>query len=438
MLIPSYAPPIPPPSYYLKSMVPIQSQATRVDSFSTNELTIARYPQAGFANNVPQRVNNPVGEGITSQPARLLPSNWRVFPTGAYNAITDVPGIQIGHRTVSRPAGPKIQTGVTAIVPDAALLASSNNPAQPANLATTGFRAAAVTLNGNGELTGMGPIHTAGILNSPIILTNTYSVGVAHEGVFQWYARHYPGQWGGQLPVVGECWDGFFSTIEAPALTPEDTVAALEAAQSGPMAQGRTGAGSGMRSFEMHAGIGSASRKVTLNGQEYTIGVLVNSNHSRLPQFSPLLRSALEGAWGKPLEAVREQDNRDKALRSATPTASNPTTGGLPSTRQGSIMVIIATDLPLDSQELRQVAERAGLGIGNTGSTMSTTSGDFALAFSTANPLQLGDNASDLLPLARLIHPDALSPVFQATVEAVTEAQLNAIVAAHTPASPAK
>jgi D-aminopeptidase len=416
-------------------MAPLQSPSALVNPLATgNALAVARYPQPVFSINMPQRVNNPVGEGISSQPPRLISSNWRSFPTGAYNAITDVPGIQVGHRTISRQTSPKIQTGVTAIVPNAALLASSNNPVQPANLATTGFRAAAVTLNGNGELTGLGPITTAGILNSPIILTNTYAVGAAHEGVFRWFAQHYPGQWGGQLPVVGECWDGVFNTIETPVLTPEDTVAAMEAAQSGPLAQGRTGAGSGMRSFEMRSGIGSASRKVMLNGREYTIGVLVNSNHSRLPHLSPLLRMALENYWGKPLEAVRNNDNRDRALRNATP-ASNSATGGFPGTRQGSIMVIIATDLPLDSQALRQVAERAGLGIGNTGSTMSTTSGDFALAFSTANPLQLGQTAPDLLPAASVVHPDALSPVFQATVEAVTEAQLNAIVAAHTPAS---
>ena len=429
-----FLPPFYPPVVYPKPVVPIQSQAlvTNYLAFQRpdfNAPSVARYPQQAFpvmpVMNVLQRVNNPAGEGISTQPVRLIPAHWRVFPTGAYNAITDVPGIQVGHRLVSRQASPKIQTGVTAIVPNAALLTGNNTGVKPANLANTGFRAAGIMLNGNGELTGMGPLTTAGVLNSPIILTNTYAVGAAHDGVFRWFARHYPGEWNGQLPVVGECWDGFFSTIEESVLTPEDTVAVLDNVRSGPVAQGRTGAGSGMRSFEMHAGIGSSSRKVTLNGREYTVGVLVNSNHSRLPQLTPLFRTALEGHWGELLESVRDRDNRDKAFRSLLP----------PSTRQGSIMVVIATDLPLDSQALHQLAERAGLGIGNTGSTMATTSGDFAVAFSTANPLRLGDEASAVLPPASVVHPDALSPILQATVEAVTEAQLNAIVAAHTPGS---
>jgi D-aminopeptidase len=268
----------------------------------------------------------------------------------------------------------------------------------------------------------MGPLITSGILNSPIVLTNTYSVGVAHQGVFNYFSKHHPGEWSGQLPVVGECWDGFFSTIEDPVLLPQDTVAAIENARGGLVAQGRTGAGAGMRSFELHAGIGSASRKVEYNGREYTIGVLVNANHSKLNNLNPLLRQVLEQYWGRPLETIRSIDNADKADKAVRPP--------LPSPRQGSIMTVIATDLPLDSKALHQLAERAGLGISNTGSYMPTTSGDFAVAFSTANPVALGENAHTVLPDTS-IHPDALSSALQATVEAVTEAQLNAITAAH-------
>lgn len=391
-----------------------------------------------------RRTVNPAGIGITSSPVRLIPPCWRRFPSGRYNAITDVPGLKIGHVTVTREWPSKIRTGVTAIVPDTAALTAhwqgeNGLPGRPGNLANTGFRAAGVTLNGNGELTGMGPLMTAGILNSPIILTNTYSVGMAHDGVFRWFARQYPGEWPGQLPVVGECWDGFYSVIEDPVLTSGDTMTAIDAARSGPVPQGRTGAGTGMRSFEMHAGIGSASRKVILDGQEYTIGVLVNANHSKLDDLNPLLRASLEQYWKQPASQVRQTDNADQASRPASSTPGS-LPAAPPNSRQGSIITVIATDLPLDSKALRQIAERAGLGIGNTGSAMATTSGDFAVAFSTANPLPLGDNAPKIVPTAS-VHPDALSPILQATVEAVTEAQLNAITAAHantTPKLPSK
>ena len=150
--------------------------------------------------------------------------------------------------------------------------------------------------------------------------------------------------------------------------------------------------------------------------------------------MSPLFRTALQQYWKTPLEAVKARDNQDKAIRPPLPTP-----------RQGSIIIVIATDLPLDSQELRQLAERAGIGIADTGSSMSTTSGDFAVAFSTANPLHIGDaipgamngsmthsGISPALTQENAVHPDDLSPIFRATVEAVTEAQLNAITAAHT------
>jgi D-aminopeptidase len=368
--------------------------------------------------------SEPIVMGVSTQPERLIPDYWRQFPTGAYNAITDVAGVQVGHLSLYRDRPSKIRTGVTAIVPDAALLTGGKG-----TLANTGFRASAVMLNGNGELTGMGPLQTAGLLNSPIILTNTYAVGAAHQGVFEYFAQHDPGQWEGQLPVVGECWDGFFNTIEEPVQAAQDTVMAIESAHSGPVPQGRVGAGTGMRSFELHAGIGSASRRVVINNREYTIGVLVNANHSRLNTLNPLLKTVLERSWGMPAERMKTADNADEAVRPSK-------TGARPASRQGSAIVVIATDLPLDALSLRQLAQRAALGIGNTGSIMATTSGDFAIAFSTTNPVPLGNQAPTVLTLSA-IHPDALTPILQATVEAVTEAQLNAIVAAHATRVPA-
>lgn len=360
-----------------------------------------------------QRQINTFGSGATELPVRVIPSFWRTYPAGAHNAITDVPGLQVGHVTLTGES-PRIRTGITAIVPNVALLTSSQG-----NLANTGFWAAGAILNGNGELTGLGPLETSGVLNSPILLTNTYAVGVAHQGVFDYYRRDFPGQWPGLLPVVGECFDGFYNTIQVPVLKPGDAVAAIASARSGPVPQGRVGAGTGMRSFELHAGIGSASRVVTLNGRQYTIGVLVNANHSRLDRLNPLLKDALAQYFAKSLDQVKEEDDRDRASLHTSATS-----------RQGSIIVVIATDLPLNVKALHMLAERAGLGIANTGSVMATTSGDFAVAFSTANPVLLGDTAPTMVPNTT-VHPDALTPVLQATVEAVTEAQINAIVAAH-------
>lgn len=355
--------------------------------------------------------------GMTTHPQPLALPQWQTFQPGPNNAITDVSGVQIGQVSIRIDYPVKIRTGVTVILPEAKVLAHhSGQPA--ANLANLGFPAAVVNLNGNGELTGDSFINEFGVLNGPIVLTNTRSVGIAYEGVIQYFQRHFPGEWGSQLPVVGECWDGFFSD-ETQSIIPSDTVEkAISQAQSGPVLQGQVGAGTGMRSFELHAGIGTASRKIKLDEQEYTIGVLVNTNHSRLKDLNPVIRQPLESLFG-PLEALKTKDSQD----AATP---KPTI----SVRQGSIQVIIATDLPLNQTELKELGRRAGLGIGHTGSAMGTTSGDFVTAFSTANPISLNRKTPTLISKQE-IHPDAMTPVFKATIEAVVEAQINALIASH-------
>lgn len=353
------------------------------------------------------------GLGFSLHPTSLYLPQWQTFQSGVNNAITDVPGIKVGQLTYSQDVPAKIRTGVTSIVPDAALLTNGQG-----NLATTGFRASSVCLNGNGELTGTNFINEFGVLNSPILLTNTRSVGALHDGVASYFDKYFPGQWSCQLPVIGECYDGFFNNVDQNVIRPEAAEAVINQAKSGPVAQGRVGAGTGMRSFELHAGIGSASRKILVNGKEYTIGVLVNANHSRLNDMNPLIRQQLEQRFG-PLEQLKARDNLDYA---------NPAPRNSP--RQGSIQVVIATDLPLNNKELEELAKRAGLGIGNTGSTMGTTSGDFATAFTTANPVPMGSQVPALLGASEL-HPDMMTPVFKATVEAVTEAQGNALVASH-------
>lgn len=351
--------------------------------------------------------------GSTAHPVRLHLPQWQTFTAGTHNAITDVPGITVGQITYTQDIPTTIRTGVTAVVPSAKALTNGQG-----NLATTGFRASSVCLNGNGELTGSSFINEFGILNSPILLSNTRAVGALHHGVSAYFDKHYPGQWSCQLPVIGECYDGFFNNIDQTVIGPEAAEAVIQHSKSGPVTQGRVGGGAGMRSFGLHAGIGSSSRKIMLNGKAYTIGVLVNTNHSRLEDMNPAIRQQLEAKFG-PLAALKAKDDLDNAH-----------TAHKNSPRQGSIQVVIATDLPLNTNQLKELASRAGLGIGNTGSTMSTTSGDFATAFTTANPVPMGSQVpAELLTIE--LHPDQMTPVFKAAVEAVTEAQVNALVASH-------
>lgn len=361
--------------------------------------------QDGFTKSKPT--------GVAALPTPLSLSQWQKFWSGSYNAITDVPGLKVGQLSYKQDGSEKIRTGVTAIVPDAEALTKGQG-----NLANTGFRASSVCLNGNGELTGSSFINEFGVLNGPILLSNTRAVGALHSGVNDYFEKHYPGQWTCQLPVIGECYDNYFSTTAKNVIPSSAAEEVIQQAKGGPVLQGQVGAGTGMRSFEMHAGIGSSSRRVMVDGKVYTIGVLVNMNHSKLDDLNPEFRKQMESRFG-PLDALKVKDDQDGAHAKPITTP-----------RQGSIQLVIATDLPLNNKQLEALAKRAGLGIGNTGSTMATSSGDFATAFSTANPVPMGANVPSVEKMMEL-HPDALNPIFKAAVEATTEAQGNALIASH-------
>lgn len=373
-----------------------------------------------IAASAPPQLTQPIGiaDYLTPLPLPQLQLDER----GPNNAITDVPGVKVGHVTINQNHPHHFRTGITAIVPDMSQITQGRG-----NLATWGLPAAVAVLNGNGELTGRGPIETAGILNSPILLTNTRSVGIGIEGVYQFFETHYAkDKWPGDLPVVGECWDGVYNTIAIPAIQPKDVTDALERARAGLVPQGRVGAGTGMRSFELHAGIGSASRKLNIDGKTYTLGILVNTNHSRLQNLNPQLAQLLAQRWGKPLSEIKELDERDAhwPAELGSQPQSQPK-------RQGSIITIIATDLPLAPHQLRMLAERSALGIGATGSFISTSSGDFTLAFSTANPFPVGSGSPSIQASTPSFNSDAMNPIFKATVHAVLEAQINALLASH-------
>jgi L-aminopeptidase/D-esterase-like protein len=319
---------------------------------------------------------------------------------GPLNAITDVAGVEIGHRTIIRGEGKlrvgegPVRTGVTAILPRG----RTYDPV------FAGWHA----LNGNGEMTGTTWIAESGFLEGPIMLTNTHSVGIVHDAVIEWQVKNrfyegLPGEpevfW--SLPVVAETWDGDLNDINGFHVTREDAFKALDAARPGPVAEGNVGGGTGMIAHQFKGGIGTASRRLDQGG--YTIGALVQANYG-----------------------VRD------TLRIAGAPVGREIADLLPGPRkqeQGSIIVVLATDAPLLPHQLRRLAQRASLALGRMGSYASNSSGDIFIAFSTANPkvaYRSGLQKVEMLP------NDQLSPLFRAAVEATEEAIVNALIAAKT------
>lgn len=346
---------------------------------------------------------------------------------GEHNAITDVPGVEVGYVTLitgdadaagSGPAESSVaRTGVTAIL--------------PRGRAGVGVPCAAGTfsLNGNGELTGRTWIDESGALSLPIAITNSHSVGAVHQGVDEWVHRTHPevsAQW--LLPVVGETWDGYLNQINAQHVRPGHAGEALDAAASGPIAEGNVGGGTGMNCYGFKGGTGTASRVVADgNGPEaarYTVGVLVQANFGDRAELRlagrPLGR---ESRAPKPIEDTDwfERDGERARVSAGA----------------GSVIVIVATDAPLLPGQCAALARRVPLGLARTGTAGSHFSGDIFLAFSTANPgaltSQLGRaDASGPAPLERLdfVPWGRIDPLYTATVEAVEEAVANALVSA--------
>jgi L-aminopeptidase/D-esterase-like protein len=315
---------------------------------------------------------------------------------GPLNAITDIAEVEVGHTTLIRGEGKLIvgqgpvRTGVTAILP------RGRRSLDPSF-------AAWFSLNGNGEMTGTTWIDESGMLDGPIMLTNTHSVGVVRDAVVEWLVRRDPKiAWA--LPVVAETYDGFLNDINGFHVKKEHVVAAIDAARSGPVAEGNVGGGTGMRLYRFKGGIGTSSRKLPEQQGGYTVGVLVQANYGQREH----LRIA-----GIPVG--RE-----------TPDLL-PTQGSGEGGRDGSIIIVVATDAPLMSHQLRSVVKRSALGLARNGGIAEHTSGDIFIAFSTANPL-----AGRTSPVARLdmLNNDRLTPLLNATVQATEEAIINALVAA--------
>jgi L-aminopeptidase/D-esterase-like protein len=321
---------------------------------------------------------------------------------GPQNAITDVAGVEVGYTTLVAGDGPlqvgkgPVRTGVTAILPR-----GRKSP-------TAVFGAYAVG-NGNGEMTGTIWVEESGTVGTPVLITNTHSVGVVRDAVIAWMLENGGTEqlWG--LPVVAETWDGYLNDLNGFHVRREHVFAALDSARGGAIAEGNVGGGTGMHTFEFKGGTGTSSRRVRVKGAgDYTVGVLVQSNFGRRWQLQ---------VAGIPVGRDWPED--------APFTAEYG-----PSNELGSIIVVVATDAPLLPTQLKRIARRAAMGIARTGGMAGNGSGDIFLAFSTANAPAA--TAVEGLQQAAFLPNDQLDGLFEATVLATEEAIVNALVAART------
>ncbi len=326
------------------------------------------------------------------------------YSTGPLNAITDVHGVKVGQRTLIsgegalNPGQGPVRTGVTVIVPREDVWHKK-------------VPAGAFVLNGTGEMTGLSWVAESGFLEYPIALTNTLNVPRVANGVMSWMIKQYPaiGISDDTLtPVVAECDDGRLNDIQGRHVSEQDVMTALDGASSGPVKEGTVGAGTGMVSYGFKGGIGTSSRRLSVEEGGYTIGVLVNANHGRMPEL--MVGGVPVGKRYEPLAQMSE------AL--------------MPGQSEGSIIIVVATDAPLDGRQLTRLAKRASLGLARTGSTARHGSGDFILAFSTGNIIPHYPQA----PTFQQTHlaDTHLNPIITATVEATEEAILNALTMATT------
>lgn len=327
---------------------------------------------------------------------------------GPLNAITDVPGVEVGHHTIVRGDGPlrvgegPVRTGVTAILPRG-------------RTSRGRVFAAWFTLNGNGEMTGTTWLRDRGLLEGAVMITNTHSVGAVHEATIAWAQENLDSRdW--SLPLVAETWDGFLNDVNGFHVRREHVFAALDSAAGGPVAEGSVGGGTGMRTFQFKAGIGTSSRVVEADGRNYTVGVLVQSNFGRRPQ----MRVAGAPVGREIPDLLPEAPNEGGG-----PDAGGPDAGG--TGRDGSIIIVAATDAPLLPNQLDRFVRRTSLALGRLGSISMNGSGDIFVAFSTANE-EAAHSSSGVAPLEMLAHRH-LDPFFEAVIQATEEAVVNALVA---------
>src|SRR5213082_3300297 len=322
---------------------------------------------------------------------------------GKFNAITDVPGVEVGYTTLISGEGKlvvgkgPVRTGVTAIIPRGH--DSLNDPVY----------AGCFSLNGNGEMTGTAWVEESGFLEGPIVVTNTHSVGVARDAVIAWRIKHgaadKTGYWW-SLPVVAETWDGWLNDINGFHVKPEDIAHALDTAHGGAIEEGSVGGGTGMICYEFKGGNGTASRKVDIKvakdapPRSFVVGVFLQANFGRRPQ---LVIAGVPVGKEIPGEVYKKEN--------------------------GSCIAVVATDAPLLPNQLKRLARRVSLGLARTGTVSGNGSGDLFIAFSTANPNVASPD--QITHDVQTIPNDLMDPLFAGVVQATEEAVVNALVDNH-------
>lgn len=314
-----------------------------------------------------------------------------VLPTGALNAITDVAGVKVGQVTLTE--GADVRTGVTAILP------------HDGNIFQQKVQAAMYIGNGFGKMTGYSQVEELGTIESPIVLTNTLSVPTAADAVIDWTLAQKGNENVRSVnPAIGETNDGFLNDIRGRHVRKDHVLNALAQAENGPVAEGNVGAGTGTVCFGWKGGIGTASRKLPEKLGNYTVGVLVQTN------FGGVLK--VNGVpVGQELGKYAFKESLDKSS-------------------DGSCMMVLATDAPLDARNLKRLAKRVMLGMAQTGGIAANGSGDYVIAFSTANKV-LHETSEPVFSSA-FLHNDYVSPLFMAAIEATEEAIINSLFMAKT------
>jgi len=316
-----------------------------------------------------------------------------VLQPGEWNAITDVPGVLVGQKTLVQ--GDDVRTGVTAILPYAGNIFQDKVPA------------AVYVGNGFGKLTGTTQIAELGNIETPIVLTNTLSVPTAADALID-YTFSFPANADVMSvnPVVGETNDGYLNDIRGRHVTKADVLDAIKSAKSGPLAQGDVGAGTGTVAFGFKGGIGTSSRKLPASLGGYTVGVLVQTNFGGVLDID-----------GVPVGKLLHKYYLSDTLNDSP---------------DGSCMIVVATDAPLGSRNLERLAKRAILGLGKTGGIESNSSGDYAIAFSTSKDVRVAYESKTPLQQMTVVRNDDMSPLFMAAIEATEEAILNSLFHAET------
>ena len=360
-----------------------------------------------------ERTRNNVS--VNTRPrARDLGIKVGILPPGPLNAITDIKGVLVGHTTIIR--GDNIRTGVTAILPHMGNLFREKVPA------------AVFVGNGFGKLAGSTQVNELGEIETPILLTSTLSVPRVADALLD-YMLSLPGNEDVQSvnPVVAETNDGYLNDIRSRSISREDVLASIKNAGTGPVEEGAVGAGTGTVAFGFKGGIGTSSRKLPPALGGYSVGVLVQTNFGGVLTIN-----------GAPVGRELDRYYLKEELQGHTPASRNSSANGLARTLRneadGSVIMVIATDAPVDARNLRRMAARSIMGLARTGAAGSNGSGDYAIAFSTAPEVRLRTSSNDRYSSRelKLLSNDAMSPLFLAVIEATEEAIYNSLFRAIT------